>query len=329
MDTFKSFESKLYTVNESSFTDIALEVFRYQAHSNQVYKAYIQALRVNVSQVRHLEQIPYLPISFFKTHVLQSGQWQPATFFTSSGTTGTTTSKHAVADVDFYRTNAKVNFEYFFGPLNQFHILALLPSYMERTGSSLITMIDYFMAMGDPPYKAYYLNDYKQLITDIEKLRKGNKKLIIWGVSFALLDFAEQFELDLSDCMVFETGGMKGRKKEITRQELHNFLTTRFHLSQVYSEYGMTELFSQAYTKGGIQFFLPPWMKIVGRELSDPFNKGLLDEHCGINIVDLANWRTISFIETEDMGRVFSDGSFEVHGRIDNSDIRGCNLMVQ
>lgn len=190
-------------------------------------------------------------------------------------------------------------------------------------------MIDYFMQAGDPQYQGYYLQDHERLLAHLALLRRKNKKIIVWGVSFALLDLAEKYEVDLGDCIVFETGGMKGRRKEITRQELHAYLTQRFHVPRIYSEYGMTELFSQAYTQGGTRFQVPPWLKIIGRDLSDPLTKGLLLETSGINVIDLANWNTISFIETEDMGKVYADGSFEVLGRMDNSDTRGCNLMVQ
>lgn len=329
MDTFKSFDSKIYTVNEVSFTDIALAVFHYQAENNAIYRAYLQALGVEVNEVSSLLEIPFLPISFFKTHRIQSGSWQPETFFSSSGTTGMVASQHPVRNLDFYQKHSRRCFEFFFGPVRHYHILALLPSYIERTGSSLITMIDYFMQAGDPQYQGYYLQDHERLLAHLALLRRKNKKIIVWGVSFALLDLAEKYEVDLGDCIVFETGGMKGRRKEITRQELHAYLTQRFHVPRIYSEYGMTELFSQAYTQGGTRFQVPPWLKIIGRDLSDPLTKGLLLETSGINVIDLANWNTISFIETEDMGKVYADGSFEVLGRMDNSDTRGCNLMVQ
>lgn len=329
MDTFKSFESKLYSVNETSFDDIALEVFQYQSEFNPLYQAFIRALGVKVNTVNTIQKIPYMPVSFFKSQSIQTGTWVPETFFSSSGTTGMIASKHAVRDLGFYCRHTRACFEYFFGPVQDYHIMALLPSYLERSGSSLITMIDYFMQLGAPPYQAYYLQNHDKLLRDMEVLREGNKKVIIWGVSFALLDLAEKGEVDLSDCLVFETGGMKGRRKEITRQELHKLLSGQFNVPHIYSEYGMTELFSQAYTKGTTRFNTPPWLKIIGRDLSDPLTKGLLQETSGINVVDLANWNTISFIETEDMGKVFEDGSFEVLGRMDNSDVRGCNLMVQ
>lgn len=329
MDTFKSFESKLYSVNEGCFDDIALEVFQYQSEFNPLYNTFIRALGVQVNTIDTIHKIPYMPISFFKGQSIQTGNWVPETFFSSSGTTGMIASNHAVRDLDFYCRHSRACFEYFFGPVKDYHILALLPSYLERSGSSLITMVDYFMQLGEPPYKAYYLKNHDKLLQDIDALRKIKKKIIIWGVSYALLDLAEKGEVDLGDCLVFETGGMKGRRREITRQELHSLLKTQFNVPQIYSEYGMTELFSQAYTRGTTRFNTPPWLKVVGRDLSDPLTKGLLQETSGINVADLANWNTISFIETEDMGKVFEDGSFEVLGRMDNSDVRGCNLMVQ
>ncbi|HEY3406387.1 MAG TPA: acyl transferase [Ohtaekwangia sp.] len=328
MDTFKSFESKIYSLNDQSFTDIALEIFRFQAEANPVYASYIRNLRIKVSEVKQLTDIPFLPISFFKSQQIQSGSWTPQTVFQSSGTTGMTTSKHAVADLLFYQKNSQMCFEYFFGQVSHYNFLALLPSYLEREGSSLITMMDHFIKSGGG-YSGYYLHDHTRLLEDLEKLRDSDgKKIILWGVSFALLDLVEYGPVDLGHCHVFETGGMKGRRKEITREALHNALKTAFNLPAVYSEYGMTELLSQAYTTGTNRFLCPPWMKIIGREPGDPFSKGLLGETAGINVIDLANWQTISFIETEDIGKVFSDGSFEVLGRMDNSDIRGCNLMI-
>lgn len=326
MDTFKSFASKIYSLNDQSFDEIALEIFNFQALHNPVYAAFIRNLGVKVNDVRTLNDIPYLPVSFFKTQTVQSDTWVPETFFTSSGTTGTTVSRHAVADLSFYQHHARKCFEFFFGPLEDYHFLALLPSYQERQGSSLIAMIDYFISNSRSPLPGYYLTDYSRLFQDLS--RPTSQKLVLWGVSFALLDLVEHKAIDLSHCMIFETGGMKGRRKEITREELHTTLKNNFNVRSIYSEYGMTELFSQAYTDGTSRFKSPPWMKIVGRELGDPMAKGLQNETAGINVIDLANWQTISFIETEDVGKVYDNGTFEVLGRMDNSDIRGCNLMI-
>lgn len=329
MDTFKSFKSKLYAVNDKSFSDIALEVFRYQAINNPIYNSFIQHLSIKVAEIKTCETIPFLPISFLKTHLVQSGKWNSEAIFTSSGTSSHRLSQHAVKDFEFYQHHSKKCFEFFFGPLDHYHFLALLPSYLERQGSSLIAMMDYFIQQSQSPYSSYYLHQTDKLLKDLEMLRTNSRKVILWGVSFALLDLAEQHHIDLSHCIVFETGGMKGRRKEITRAELHSILHDRLNVQAIYSEYGMTELLSQAYTSGRYTFQCPPWMKIIGRELTDPLTKGLLDETAGINVIDLANFSTISFIETEDLGRVCQDGSFEILGRIDNSDVRGCNLMIE
>ena len=328
METFKSFGSKLYTVNDLSFTDIALELFQFQAVYNPVYKRFIETLSISVEEIKTLEQIPFLPISFFKTFTLKSGDWTTDTVFTSSGTTHQVVSQHAVPSLQFYLDNAQRSFEYFFGPITDYHFLALLPSYLERQGSSLVTMMDYFITHSNSKHSSFYLHDYERLVKKLQELKTDRRKTILWGVSFALLDLAEQYPLDLSHCLVFETGGMKGKRKEITRFELKSILEEKLHVNSLFSEYGMTELLSQAYSKGNHQFRCPPWMKIICRELTDPFEKGLLYETGGINVIDLANWQTVSFIETEDLGKAHPNGSFEVLGRLDNSDVRGCNLMI-
>jgi len=328
LDTFKSFESNLYGINDDTFADIALGLFRFQAAHNAVYKAFVDNLRVNPAQVQRLEDIPFMPIAFFKTHTVQTGVWTPQTVFTSSGTTGAAVSRHPVNDLAFYLRHSERCFEHFFGPLTDYHFLALLPSYLEREGSSLIAMMDHFIKASGSPYSGFYLYTVDKLLADLDKLRNDSRKVILWGVSFALLDLVEQYHPDLSHCLVFETGGMKGRRREITRAELHTTLTQGFNVSSVFSEYGMTELLSQAYTRGGAQFTAPPFMKIIGREITDPLTKGLVGETAALNVIDLANWNSIAFIETEDLGRVYPNGSFEVLGRMDNSDVRGCNLLV-
>ena len=330
METFKSFTSKLYTVNETSFQDIALELFHFQASNNPVYKAFIKHLGLSVHQVSSLEQVPFLPISFFKTKEVKTGQWIPQTTFTSSGTTNSNKSSHLVADLQFYLNHSRKCFEHFFGSVTAYHFLALLPSYLERQGSSLVSMMDHFIRESNSAHSDFYLNNYDGLIAKLEALKNDSRKTILWGVSFALLDLADQYKIDLSDCLVFETGGMKGRRVEITRLEMQDIVKDKLHVKTLFSEYGMTELLSQAYkTSENAYFQCPPWMKVIGRDLTDPLNKGLLSETAGINIIDLANWNTISFIETEDLGKVYADGTFEVLGRLDNSDLRGCNLMVQ
>jgi phenylacetate-coenzyme A ligase PaaK-like adenylate-forming protein len=329
LNTFKSFESKLYTVNDQSFTDIALELFHFQASNNPVYRDFIKNLSIDVQSVKNLEQIPFLPISFFKHTLLKSGTWNPEVIFTSSGTGSNGVSRHAVASMEFYLQHARRCFEYFFGSITEYHVLALLPSYLERQGSSLIAMIDHFIKSSLSTYSSFYLHDTDRLLVDIVKLQGDKQKVILWGVSFALLDLAEYYRLDLSKTMIVETGGMKGRRKEITRAELHNILGQALSVREIFSEYGMTELLSQAYTRGDDRFVCPPWMKVLVRELTDPLEKGIRSQTGGINVIDLANIHSIAFIETEDLGKVYDDGTFEVLGRMDNSDIRGCNLLVE
>lgn len=326
MDTFKSFESEIYCVNGGSFTDIALRLFRFQAQHNLIYRSFLQHLRTDVLSVDSLEKIPFMPISFFKEHDVQTGHWTPEIVFTSSSTTGTGVSRHPVASLQFYLDHATRCFEYFFGPLTNFHFLALLPSYMERQGSSLIAMMDHFIRSSGSQRSGFYLHNVDELLRDLAAIHDG-RKIILWGVSFALLDLAEQYPGALP-VTIFETGGMKGRRREITRDEMHETLTRAFHVKTVHSEYGMTELMSQAYSRGGARFECPPWLRVVGRDLTDPLAKGLQNETAGINIIDLANLHSVAFIETQDLGKVFADGTFEVLGRTDNSDVRGCNLLV-
>ncbi|MBL7856219.1 MAG: acyl transferase [Cyclobacteriaceae bacterium] len=326
METFKSFD--LYHLNERAFADIALSVFQFQVRNNPVYKAFVENLNIEKESISRVEDIPFLPISFFKQHALKTGNWPSDTFFESSGTMGTLTSRHEIQSLDFYLQHAERNFTYFFGDLTQYNVLALLPSYLERQNSSLVAMIDHFIKRTGSAYSGFYLYDQEKLLSDLQSLKNSKRKTILWGVTYALLDVAEQHQPDLSHCLIFETGGMKGRRRELTREELHQFLRDRFNVTAIYSEYGMTELLSQAYMDGGVGFHCPPWMKITGRDITDPFRKGLLGETSGINVIDLANLHSIAFLETEDLGRVYTDGTFEVLGRMDNSDLRGCNLMV-
>jgi hypothetical protein len=328
LDTLKDFDVKLYSVNDDTFENIALELFHFQAVHNPVYRLYLSNLNVDIKSIKKLDQFPFLPIRFFKSHDIKTGDWNPQVTFNSSGTTSLSTSKHSVRDLGFYLNHTQRCFEYFFGSLDEYHLLALLPSYLEREGSSLIAMIDHFIKLTGSDHSDFYLADLPKLIAELESLKSMGKKTVLWGVSFALMDLAEKYKVDLSHCLVFETGGMKGRRKEIVRDELHKILKEAFYISNVFSEYGMTELLSQAYTKGGTRFYCSPWMKVTGREITDPFETGLLNETSGINVIDLANWHSVAFIETEDLGRVFGDGSFEVLGRADNSDARGCNLLL-
>ncbi|MBT1703496.1 acyl transferase [Chryseosolibacter indicus] len=328
MDTFESFRAELYDHNDLAFENIALTLFRFQASSNTIYKAYIDNLGVSVNQITSVNEIPFMPISFFKNHTIKTGTWNDAAIFTSSGTTGSTTSIHHIQDLDFYLNHAEQCFIKAFGELSDYHFLALLPSYLERSNSSLVAMLQHFIKKSASPYSGFYLHDKEKLLRDINTLKTDSRKTILWGVTFALLDLAEHEQPDLSNCLIFETGGMKGRRKEITRQELHKTLRNGLNANKIYSEYGMTELLSQAYSDGSERFYCNPWIRIIGREITDPFHKGILDQTSAINVVDLANVHSIAFIETEDLGKVYEDGSFEILGRMDNSDVRGCNLMV-
>jgi hypothetical protein len=326
LQTFESFAGDLYPVNDESFGKIALNLFRYQAEANPVYAQYLTYLGVQAHEVANMQDIPFLPISFFKTHSIKSGDWNPEVVFTSSGTTGSEVSRHQVPSLAFYLRHSQRIFEEQFGKLNEFHVLCLLPSYLERTGSSLVAMASHFIKESNSEHSGFYLRDHDRLVRQLEQL-KGDRKVLLLGVSFALLDLAEDFNVDLSHCMVMETGGMKGRRQEITREELHGILQKNLKIGGVYSEYGMTELLSQAYSTGNGLFKCPSSMRIILKELNDPFEPEI-GSSGAINVVDLANFHSCGFIETQDLGRVDHDGHFEVLGRIDNADIRGCNLLV-
>jgi phenylacetate-coenzyme A ligase PaaK-like adenylate-forming protein len=326
--TFKNFANDFYTLNEAQVTRIALDVFRFQARENPVYRDYLRYLKCAPDQITSIAEIPHLPVAFFKTHTVKTGNWMEQMVFTSSGTTGSTTSHHFVPDIRFYEEISSLIFEHQYGKLNRYHVLALLPSYQERQGSSLIKMMDYFIAKSESNYSGYFLNDHDRLAHTLNRLRKDTRKTILWGVTFALLDFAEKHALDLSHCVIMETGGMKGRRKESIREDIHDFLQARWNLPSIHSEYGMTELFSQAYSASKGLFNGPPWLKITLKDINDPFSEAPAGRAGVINVMDLANFSTCSFIETQDLGRNIQNGNFEVLGRLDNSDIRGCNLLV-
>jgi hypothetical protein len=329
LDTIKSFELLSHEVNAQTFDEIALRLFRYQAQHNPVYGQYVKALRIQPATVTDVAKIPFLPIRFFKESSIKTGEWNEEVRFESSGTTGVATSQHAVFSVAEYCQHAQRIFEQEFGSLRKYHFLALLPSYLERGNSSLVAMIHHFIQETGSSFSGFYLHNQQQLLTDVEQLKKSDKKVILWGVTYALLDIAEQFAPNWQDVLVFETGGMKGRRKEITREALHETLKRHLKIEKVYSEYGMTELLSQAYSRGGNVFYSAPSMKVIVRDITDPMRKGLLHETGGINVIDLANFRTAAFIETEDLGKIDEKGHFEVLGRSDNSDVRGCNLLVE
>lgn len=327
MDTFKGFETQLYAVNEDSFENIALSLFRFQAQHNSLYRQYIDFLGINPARVASVDELPFLPISFFKHHAIQTGNWIPQGEFHSSGTTGQSVSRHLIRDLTFYRQNAERCFAHFFGAPETYHFLAMLPSYLERAESSLVAMMNHLIERSGSPFSGYYLHDYDRLIRDAGKLRNHGGQVMIWGVTYVLMELAERYKPDLSHCILVETGGMKGRRPEITREELHTFLRESLNVGKVVSEYGMTELQSQAYSLQDGRFFCPPGMKVVVRDVSDPLERGIGGTGA-LNFIDLANFHSIAFLETEDLGKINNDGSFSVVGRMDNADIRGCNLLV-
>ncbi len=315
-------------VNETTFEATALAVFQYQYEYNAVYRQFVDLLKINPKSILRIEQIPFLPISFFKNFEIKTGEWDAETVFTSSGTTGQITSQHFVRDVELYEKITESGFTHFYTNINNYSVLALLPAYLERQGSSLVYMANHFINLSKQPNSGFYLYNYDELVTTIKTNQSQNIPTLLLGVSFALWDLAEQFALDLSDIIVMETGGMKGRRKEVTRSELHQIFNSSFQTENIHSEYGMTELLSQAYSKGKGIFQTTPTMKILTREITDALTLQKKGKVGGINIIDLANLDSCSFLATDDLGRVYENGTFEILGRFDNSDIRGCNLMV-
>ncbi|MFC3197801.1 acyl transferase [Parapedobacter deserti] len=305
-----------------------LDVFALQARNCTVYANYLALLNVKVHDVACVADIPFLPIEFFKTQQVISSGKPPQLVFSSSGTTGTIPSKHYVADVALYERSFRAAFEKAYGPPSKLAVLALLPSYSEREGSSLIYMVDDLIRQSKHPMSGYFLYNHSQLYDTLQHLKATDVKTLLIGVTYALLDFAENYQLDFPDLLVMETGGMKGRRREMVREEVHERLCEGFNVQCIHSEYGMTELLSQAYSAGGGLFQCPPWMKVVIRDTNDPFSLLPMERTGAISLIDLANVFSCSFIATHDLGRIRPDGRFEVLGRFDHSDIRGCNLLV-
>jgi hypothetical protein len=325
---------KIFTGNPEGFEQTALEIFRYQATNNEVYGAYLQALGTDPHGVLSLAAVPFLPVRFFKSHVIRSGNFNATAVFESSGTSGTANSRHFIRDIGLYEEVFTRCFESFYGPVKDHCIIGLLPSYLERKtrlpagmDSSLVWMVDKLVRLSGHPQSGFYLHEYAKLAAVLGELEKQQQKTLLIGVSFALLDFAEQYPQPLQHTIIMETGGMKGRRKEMIRAELHGVLKDAFKVPVIHSEYGMTELLSQAYSKGDGIFHCPPWMKILLRDEEDPFV--IKPQGSGtINIIDLANIHSCSFIASDDAGKLFEDGSFEVLGRVDGSDMRGCSLLT-
>ena len=314
--------------SEEQFNTVALQVFRHQAKHCAVYHDFLQGLKTEIDVVTNISQIPFLPIEFFKSHRVVSSASPEQVTFTSSGTTGIVTSRHFVSDVSWYTESFRKAFQLFYGDITNYTVLALLPSYLEREGSSLIYMADDLIKQSNDADSGFFLYNHEELYRQLIKQQLTKKPTLLIGVTFALLDFIEQYQFNFPELIVMETGGMKGRRKEMIREELHDTLCAGFGVDMIHSEYGMTELLSQAYSKGNGIFECPPWMKIITRDTNDPITALTNGQTGGINIIDLANINSCSFIATQDLGRVQPDGSFEVLGRFDNSDIRGCNLLI-
>ena len=314
--------------NQSDFKTCALQVFRHQFKNNAIYRSFCDLLYIHSSDVKEIEEIPFLPIQFFKSHAVLSSTQAVKETFTSSGTTGSSVSKHMVTDLSWYTKSYTKGFEYFYGPIEEYTVLGLLPNYLERAGSSLIYMVDDFIKKSNKPASGFYLNNLTELSKTLIALDKKGEKVLLIGVTFALLDLIERQQFKLQKTIIMETGGMKGRRKEIIRNELHEILCAGLGVSKIHSEYGMTELLSQGYSSGDGVFDCPPWMKILARDTEDALTMVGTNKTGGLNVIDLANYNSCSFIATQDLGKVDNNGSFEVLGRFDHSDIRGCNLMV-
>lgn len=314
--------------NNAQFNATALQVFRHQAANCAVYAKFIEGLKVDATKVDRVEQIPFLPVEFFKSHPVVSNNNDIEVTFSSSGTTGITTSRHLVTDVSWYVESFRRAFRLFYGDIENYTLLALLPSYLEREGSSLIYMADDLIKQSHNPDSGFYLYNYEELYYQLKKQQQAKKPTLLIGVTFALLDFVEQHPINFPELIVMETGGMKGKRKEMIREELHETLCKGFGVDTIHSEYGMTELLSQAYSSGNGIFNTPPWMRIITRDTNDPISLISYGKTGGVNIIDLANANSCSFIATQDLGKVYADGSFEILGRFDNADIRGCNLLI-
>ena len=314
--------------NEIEFNKKALEVFKHQFKNNKVYRSFCDLLYIHPSDITKIEDIPFLPIQFFKQRKIVSSLDEVDEIFTSSGTTGSITSKHYVTDINLYKESYLKGFHHFYGDIEEYTVLALLPNYLERKGSSLVYMVDDLIRKSKQEESGFYLNNLEELAQKLTQLNHQHKKVLLIGVSFALLDLIEKHQFKLTNTIIMETGGMKGRRKELIRNELHQLFSIGFGVEKIHSEYGMTELLSQAYSKGNGIFETPPWMKILTRDTEDALTIQPTGNTGGINVIDLANYNSCSFIATQDLGKTHHNNTFEIIGRFDNSDIRGCNLMV-
>ncbi|MBU2062549.1 MAG: acyl transferase [Bacteroidetes bacterium] len=319
----------IFTISsQKQFEKIALKVFRHQYENNKVYNNFCKLLNTEVGRVKSIQQIPFLPIQFFKSHEVVSNNDPVQATFSSSGTTGMITSKHLVTDVSIYEESYRKGFADFYGNIEDYVVLALLPSYLERDGSSLIYMVEDLIKLSNRPESGFYLHNHDELIKNLIALDNAGQNVILIGVTYALLDLIEKQKFQLKNTIIMETGGMKGKRKEMIREELHEQLCSGFGVTAIHSEYGMTELLSQAYSLGEGIFECPSWIQILLRDTEDALSYVGTGKTGGINVIDLANINSCSFIATQDLGKKYANNSFEVLGRFDNSDIRGCNLMV-
>lgn len=328
MVTAQYFKDKVRSLNSDGFEALALELFYFQARENAVFREFLRHLKINAQAVKSLAEVPFMPIGLFKQRRVSIYEKTAPTIFSSSGTTGQQTSKHHVFDLSFYEEMSLANFEHFYGDVANYCVLALLPSYLEREGSSLIFMAQQFIDRSSDADSGFYLHDLSALSARLKQKQAEGKKVLLLGVTFALLDLAEQYPQKLDNVILMETGGMKGRRKEMLRTQVHGILSEAFQQKEIHSEYGMTELLSQAYSWGQGRFKCPVQMRVAVREVDDPLSAARHGKTGGLNIIDLANVESCAFLQTEDLGRSFADGSFEVLGRFDHAEIRGCNLMV-
>lgn len=325
----KPTQQDIFSIEDNAqFEEQALHVFRYQADNCTIYRDFISGLNINPANIHNITEIPFLPVEFFKAHKIVSSANDTEVVFTSSGTTGMVTSSHYVADVNWYVESFRKAFALFYGDIKDYTVLALLPAYLEREGSSLIYMADDLIKQSQNPDSGFYLYNHEDLNQQLLKQSESKKPTLLLGVTFALLDFVEKYQHSFPELIVMETGGMKGRRKEMIREELHDTLCKGFGVDAIHSEYGMTELLSQSYSKGKGIFYCPPWMRILTRDTNDPLTIINGGKTGGVNIIDLANINSCSFIATQDLGKVHADNSFEILGRFDNADIRGCNLLI-
>ncbi len=321
--------NKIFNIQTpEDFKQVAFSVFRHQFENNKVYRSFCDLLYIHPSDVHTLEDIPFLPIEFFKSKKIISSLEEVQEVFTSSGTTGSVTSKHYVTDIEFYKESYLKGFAHFYGNIEDYAVLALLPNYLERKGSSLVYMVADLIQRSKNKKSGFYLNNIEELAKKLIKIDQKGQKTLLIGVSFALMGLIEKCQFELKNTIIMETGGMKGRRKELVRNELHALLQQGFGVKNIHSEYGMTELLSQGYSNGNGVFETPPWMKVITRDPEDALSIQKNGKTGGINIIDLANYNSCAFIATQDLGKVHQNGTFEIIGRFDNSDIRGCNLLV-